>query len=413
MQKTNKTTFDVIILGSGGAGCSAALEAIAEVENVLLLTRDRFLNSKTARAQGGIQTAISVHDSIEHHFQDTMKAGEYANSEELVRVLTEKSASVVTWLENLGVKFDQKDGTYKLQNAAGLSFPRILSCGDESGNLLMKPLMQAVQQSNVLVSEYAAVYKLHKNNEIYTVDVQDTQTGEKFSYSGYSVIIAAGGAIPAEKKAGMSLPGGDKVPDSLQLAEHLGAKVINPDLVQYHPTGIIQPAKLRRKPVPEVMRAAGANLLNSNLELFTDPMLTRKKLCDAIIKECEEGRCVETEDGHKGVWLDTPAIDKLKGSGYTSKNFSKLYNNMLEHGHDITQSPILVFPIAHYSLGGIQIDQHTSTNIKGLFAAGESTWGVHGKDRLMGNSLLEIFVFGRIAGQEAARLANQIRESNL
>ena len=409
----NEATYDVIILGSGGAGCSAALEAITEVKNVILFTRDRFLSSKTARAQGGIQAAIGNGDSPEYHFQDTMKAGEYENDEELVRILTENSASAISWLEGLGVQFDQKDGNYKLQNAAGLSHPRILSCGDESGNKLITPLMDAVLNSEVVVKEHSAVYEIRKQDGAFTVNVQNIITGDKYSYTGHSVIIASGGAIPGEIKAGLSLPGGETIPDSLQLAEQLGAEVINPDLVQYHPTGIVEPAELRRKPVPEVMRAAGAELLNAELQPFTDPLQTRRKLCDAIVNECREGRCVETSDGRKGVWLNTPSIDKRNGTGYTSKNFTKFYNTMLEHGCDITETPILVYPIAHYSLGGIKIDRHTSTNIKGLFAAGESTWGVHGKDRLMGNSLLDIFVFGRIAGQEAAKYAKQARGSSI
>ena len=132
-------------------------------------------------------------------------------------------------------------------------------------------------------------------------------------------------------------------------------------------------------------------------------MMTRKKLCDAIVEECEIGNGEKTKDGRIGVWLDTPQVDKINGSGYTAIHFSTLYNQMLKLGHDITKKRVLIYPIAHYTLGGIKIGPDCMTAVRGIFAAGEATWGVHGADRLMGNSLLEIFVFGRLAGQSAAK----------
>ena len=150
------------------------------------------------------------------------------------------------------------------------------------------------------------------------------------------------------------------------------------------------------------LRAAGAVLLNASGVPFTDPMITRGMLSDAIVRECAEGRGVATDDGRVGVWLTTSRVDGARGRGYLAKTYPVLYEKFLEAGHDIAARDVLVYPIVHYSLGGIRIDSNAATSVSGLFAAGESTYGVHGKERLMGNSLMDIFVFGRIAGRSAA-----------
>jgi len=403
----NALVSDVLIIGSGGAGCAAAHEASQRISRVVMLTRGGFLESKTARAQGGIQAAVSDADSTSRHYADTMAAGENANDPELVQILTSSASNTIDWLEQQGVRFDREGADYRLQGAGGLSMPRILSCGDASGNRIMAQMAEMVKKDGVRVVEYAAVRSIRPQRGFFEVDVLTLQDGAGYCLRTAAIIIAAGGAIPSEKRAGLELPGGAEIPDGLQLATAAGAEVASPDLMQYHPTGIVVPKALRRKPVPEVVRAAGAELLNSEMKPFVDALATRRKVCDAIVNECQRGRCVTTEDGRKGVWLDTPAIDRKQGAGHTMRSFPAFYREMLELGHDITRLPVLVYPLAHYSLGGIRIDANTRTTVSGLFAAGEATWGVHGKDRLMGNSLLDIFVFGRIAGQQAACYAEK------
>ncbi|MCB1085946.1 MAG: FAD-binding protein [Verrucomicrobiae bacterium] len=220
-----------------------------------------------------------------------------------------------------------------------------------------------------------------------------------------TVVLATGGAMPEERSAGLVEEGLANMPDGLDLAARLGARVVMPDLVQYHPTGILLPKALRRKRLPETMRGAGARFLNREGEAFVDPLLTRNDLTQAIIEECQKGLGVETDDGRQGVWLDTPRIDQVNGAGYLREHFPTFHALFLEHGHDLTVDPVLVFPILHYTLGGVEIGPHAETAVPGLFAAGETTWGVHGMERLMGNSLLDIFVFGRIAGRSAAAKA--------
>lgn len=396
---------DVLVIGSGGAGCAAAHKARQLVDDVVIVTRGAFLDSKTFRAQGGIQAAIGDGDSPSLHFEDTMKAGEYTNDPQLVKILTSRATETIQWLEEQGIVFDREGPNYRLQTAGGLSKPRILSCGDGSGNRIMAQLSEMVRKDDIRVEEHSAATSIRREEEIFRIGLRSSLTGKHHTFRARSVVITAGGGIPEEKRHGLALAGGESIPDSNELAAGIGAEVVNPDLTQYHPTGIILPVALRRKPVPEGVRGAGARLLNHEMQPFTDEMATRRILCEAIIKECQEGRGVTTEDGRKGVWLDTPAIDQRHGPGHTAQKFPVLHREMLEHDHDITQRPILVYPLVHYTLGGIRIDADAKTTIDGLFAAGEAAWGVHGSDRLMGNSLLDVFVFGRIAGEQAAKYA--------
>jgi len=216
--------------------------------------------------------------------------------------------------------------------------------------------------------------------------------------------------MPREKRVGVFNPGQEHIPDGVGLAEQLGAKCENASLNQFHPTGILQPKSLRRERLPETMRAAGARILDKNFTEFVDPLTTRNKLTDAIVNCCDNGFGVVTDDGYQGVWLMTPDIDELNGKGYTASNYPKFYNLFIENNHDISLKPVLIYPIVHYSLGGIAIDENAETTVRGVFAAGETTWGVHGEERLMGNSLLDIFVFGKLAGKNAAQAA--LRDGN-
>lgn len=402
MEKNSKY-FDVLIIGSGGAGCAAAIEANKVTKNLMVVTKTKSNISKTANAQGGIQAAISEGDSPAIHYQDTIKAGNNKGKPALVKILSESAGETIQWLEKIGVKFDRNEQGYKLKNAAGLSHPRVLSCGDETGNRIIVPLINYVKRLGISIRENISVLKITPVKggfELTTRAGQDEET-----LYAKSVIIATGGLLPREKRAGLSLGNIQDVPDGVGLVEELGGKVVNPELMQYHPTGIISPIELRRMRLPETMRGAGARFLDKNLEPFIDPLITRNKLSAGIVKACEEGRGVVTSDNYKGVWLTTPDIDRINGEGYTKANFTKFYNAFKEHGHDLTKENVLVYPIVHYSLGGIEIDQDAMTSIPGIFAAGETTYGIHGEDRLMGNSLLDIFVFGRIAGKSASKYA--------
>jgi succinate dehydrogenase / fumarate reductase flavoprotein subunit/L-aspartate oxidase len=403
MNSVKNKTYDVVVIGSGGAGCAAALTASRAGKSALILTRADFLDSKTSRAQGGIQAPLADNDSAEKLYQDTLAAGEFENDKPLTRLLADHATDTVEWLMDIGIEFDRDDSGNLLQRgAAGISVPRVLSCGDASGNRIMAPLIAAVSDSDINVETYKAVTSISEENCGFEVTAFDPRDDTRHTFSGTSVVLATGGAMPELKRGGLAKVGQRHAPDSIELASEIGLEIENPDLTQFHPTGIVIPKALRRKPVPELVRGVGANLTNANGDVFADHLLTRKKLCDAIVKECDEGRCITTEDGRKGVYLNTPLVNHLNGDGYFETHFATLYNELIENGVDPNVEPVLVYPIAHYSLGGIKIGPNCETTISGIFAAGEATWGVHGKDRLMGNSLLEIFVFGRIAGTSAA-----------
>ncbi len=389
--------FDVIIIGGGGAGCAAALEASGGGARTAILTNGKFEQSKTARAQGGIQAAFGPGDDWEQHMADTLRAGENTGQPDLARTLTKGAKSAINWLVDVGVEFDRApSGDFRLQTAGGLSHPRILSCGDQSGNRIIGPLHTRVATTDIEVLEHRAVTKITPQDDGLALSVKDTQTDASHTLTTKTVVIASGGA--------RSNASAD-APDTIKLAENSGLTLKETELTQYHPTGVLTPKAMRGRPAPEGLRAAGADLLDKDGAPVADPLLTRKQLCEAINAACENGRGITTDDGLTGVVLNTPRIDATLGAGYTAKHYASFYDAALAQGIDLATDTILVHPIPHYSLGGIVIDTNCATSMPGVFAAGEATWGVHGNDRLMGNSLLEIFVFGRIAGQSAADFA--------
>jgi aspartate oxidase len=279
----------------------------------------------------------------------------------------------------------------------------VLSCGDSTGNKIVVPLLNFVKNLGIELKENTGVLAVSKQEDLFKLQIK--AEGEPSDIYSKSVILATGGLLPKEKKAGIALGDMADFPDGIGLAEQLNAEVVNADLTQYHPTGVVLPKALRRDRFPETMRASGARLLNKHGEEFIDPLLTRKIVQTAIVEECQKGNGIETEDGYVGVWFTCQEIDEKMGDGYTQKHYPKFYNLFMKHGHDITKEPVLVYPIVHYSLGGVRINEKTETTVEGFFAAGETTWGVHGEERLMGNSLLDIFVFGRIAGKQAIQYA--------
>ena len=397
--------YDVLVLGAGGAGCAAAIEASRLTTNLLLVTKGSFTDSKTYQAQGGIQAAFGPNDSPEKHGDDTLRTGQYANDPNLVRILAESARDTIGWLESIGIAFDRRDGEYVLSTGAGLSEPRILSVADQAGRGIVAGLIAETKRRNVPVMENAAVDELASDADGFRLAIRSTNGGAPAVVRARAVVICTGGFMPREKASGYADAAKLESPDGIALAESIGATVVCPDLVQYHPTGVLLPTELRRLRLPETMRGAGAVLLNRHGEEFADSLMTRNALTQAIVEECRKGDGVDTPDGRRGVWLDTPRLDRLHGGGFTAERFPTFVRTFLEHGHDIRTDRVLVYPVLHYSLGGVKIDERCETTVPGCFAAGEVTWGVHGKERLMGNSLLDIFVFGRIAGRSAAERA--------
>ena len=202
--------------------------------------------------------------------------------------------------------------------------------------------------------------------------------------------------------------------DGLVIAYRAGAKIIDMDSVQYHPTGVAYPTAILGKLATEKLRSQGDMPVNKFGDSFVYPLEPRDVEAAAIIRECwGRENCIETTSGMRGVWLDTPMIDEIHGQGTLKARLAAMWTMWNRHGIDITRDPVLVYPTLHYQNGGIEIDADGATNVPGLYAAGECDGGIHGKNRLMGNSQLDIYVFGRRAGLKAAEQAMQTKTGAL
>jgi succinate dehydrogenase / fumarate reductase flavoprotein subunit/L-aspartate oxidase len=201
--------------------------------------------------------------------------------------------------------------------------------------------------------------------------------------------------------------------DGLALTYRIGARLTLADTFQYHPTGAIYPDQMAGTLVTEGIRSAGAQLLNVRGERFVNELETRDAVAACIIRECEEGRGVETPAGRKGVWLDMPLVDSINGKDTLETRFPNMIKQFSKYAIDIRKEPVLIYPTLHYQNGGVQIDVNCHSGVQNLFVAGEASGGVHGRNRLMGNSLLDIIVYGRRAGKAAAEQAGQMKHGEM
>jgi len=398
---------DVLVIGGGGAGIAAALSAATMGARVILATKFGLGNSNTIMALGGMQVAVDETDSTWRHFADTLIAGQFAGRRSLVKTMVEDGPRVVEWLRQLGVNFDRDDsGNLAVRKAGGLTAPRIISVGDHTGLNILKVLKDEIRlHQRIDLLEFSPAVELTSNEFgecngaiLYHLPVKRYQ-----AVRAKAVILATGGSgrlhvqgYPTSNNFGAT---GDAVP----LAYRAGAELVDLDSFQYHPTGLVYPDFMVGMLVSEAVRSSGAHLLNAANERFVDELETRDVCSAAIIRECREGRGVRTPGGRLGVWLDTPQLEKSKGKGFFRKKLPHLYKQMRRVNIDITRSPLLVYPTLHYQNGGIVIDEKGGTAVPKLYVAGEAAGGIHGRNRCMGNSLLDIFVFGRRAGLAAAR----------
>ena len=405
---TPQEKVDVLIIGGGGAGAAAALEAQAAGANVLLATKLRLGDSNTVMAEGGIQAAVNPDDSPLRHFADTLKGGHFKNDKKLLRILVEEGPSAVHWLMRLGVLFDRDEtGNLKMRSGGGTSVPRVLTCRDYTGLELMRVLKDAVINEKIRVMEFAPAVELLSGTDggCAGAVLKDLDNDRFIVVQAKVVIISTGGSgrlhiqrFPTSNHFGAT-------GDGLALAYRLGAKLLYIDTFQYHPTGSVFPEPMAGLLVTEALRSAGAQLVNAKGERFVNEMETRDVVAAAVIQECQEGRGVPTPGGRMGVWLDIPVVEQLHGEGTIEKRFPNMLRLFSRYGIDIKKEPVLIYPTLHYQNGGIKIDEQGRSTIDRLLVAGEASGGLHGRNRLMGNSLLDIIVFGRRAGQAAASLA--------
>lgn len=393
---------DVLILGGGGAGAATALALEGSGLNVHLATKLRLGDSNTVMAEGGIQAALAMDDSPRRHFADAMAGGHGENEADLLRILCENGPKSISWLSQLGCLFDRNpDGAFRLRGGGGTSVPRLLACRDYTGLEIMRVLKDAVRLSSAnILEEHVAVELLDGGDAAVTGAVlYDRKSAGLVNVSARAVVLATGGSgqlrlqgFPTSNHVGAT-------GDGLVLAYRQGCRLVFMDSYQYHPSGACYPEALAGQLVTEAVRSAGAQVVNREGVHFINEMSYRDVLAGAIIKEIREGRGVATPNGKQGIWLDTPMIDLNNGVGALARQFPGLVHRFERYDIDPAKTPILIYPTLHYQNGGIFIDSQCKTELRGLWASGEVTGGVHGKNRLMGNSLLDILVFGRRAAE--------------
>ncbi len=407
---------DVLVIGCGGAGASAALLANEEGARVLITTKLRMGDANTVGAQAGTQAADRPNDSPAIHYLDTMGGGHFDNIPELVEVLVRDAPSVIKWLEQLGVNWDKApDGTMHELSGGGTSRRRLHSARDYTGLEEMRVLRDELRNKKIDYLEFAPAVELilDDRGQIAGAVLINLETEELVIVRARAVVMTTGGigrlhiqGFPTTNHYGATA-------DGLVLAYRAGAELVFIDTMQYHPTGAIYPLQILGQLVTEKVRTLGAQLVNISGEQFVMSLEPRDIVASAIIRECRERQLgIGTPTGETGVWLDSPMIDMIRGEGTIARELPAMVRQFRRHDIDITRQPILVYPTLHYQNGGIKIDTEGATNVPGLYAAGECTGGVHGRNRLIGNSTLELFVFGRRAGRVAAQYAKAVKRGS-
>lgn len=399
---------DVLVIGGGGAGSSAAIEAHKAGAKVMIVTKLRIGDANTMMAEGGIQAADKPNDSPAQHYLDAFGGGHFAAKPELLKKLVCEAPEAIQWLNDLGVEFDKApDGTMITTHGGGTSRKRMHAAKDYSGAEIMRTLRDEVFNREIPVVDFTAAIELILDDKGCACGavLLNMETNEIRIAKAKTVIIATGGAgrlhyqgFPTSNHYGATA-------DGLVLAYRAGAKLLYQDTLQYHPTGAAFPEQIFGALVTEKVRSLGAKLINKNGEAFMHPLETRDVSAASIIRECSDrGNGIKTGSG-LGVWLDTPMIEVKNGEGTIEKRIPAMLRMFGKYGIDIRKQPILVYPTLHYQNGGIDINEDCMSGVKNLFVAGEAVGGIHGRNRLMGNSLLDIIVFGRDAGKSAAATA--------
>jgi succinate dehydrogenase/fumarate reductase flavoprotein subunit len=410
---------DLLIVGAGGAGCAAAIVARQNGAKSIISTKLRMGDANSMMSQGGMQAAVPAKDSPTRHYLDAMGGGHFDNKPDLVRALTEDGPGVVKWLEDLGVVWDKNpDHSMYVLHGGGTSRKRMHSCRDYTGAIIMRTLMDEVRNhpDKITTLEFMPTVELILDQKGRCAGgvLYNMETEEYFTVKAKATIIATGGYGRLHIRGFDTTNHYGATGDGLIMAYRAGAKLMYMDSVQYHPTGASFPEQIAGFLITEKIRGAGGQPLNKFGELFVFPREPRDVESAAFIREClERHNGIQTPSGRWGVWLDSPLIEVIQGTGYLYKNFPAMVRQFIRYQIDITKEPMLVYPSLHYQNGGIEINAKCETNIPGLFVAGEASGGVHGRNRLMGNSVLDYNVFGRRSGKYAAEYIKHVRLGKL
>jgi succinate dehydrogenase / fumarate reductase flavoprotein subunit len=402
---------DVLIIGAGGAGLSAALAALAQGAKVGVVCKSLLGKAHTVMAEGGIAAAMANVDSADDwrtHFRDTMRGGKMLNNWRMAQIHAQEAPERVRELEQWGALFDRTQDGQILQRAfGGHTFRRLCHVGDRTGLEMIRTLQDRGVQLGIDVYMECTITRLLKDGDrVAGAFGYWREQGRFVVFRAKSIVMATGGIGKAWKITSNSW---EYTGDGMALAYGAGAELMDMEFVQFHPTGMVWPPGVQGILVTEAVRGEGGVLRNKLGERFMekyDPkkmeLSTRDVVARAIYTEVREGRGTE----HGGAYLDI----SQKPADYVKKKLPSMYHQFKELADvDITKGPMEVGPTCHYMMGGIRVDAETAkASVAGLFAAGEAAAGLHGANRLGGNSLSDLLVFGRRAGLAAAEHANKI-----
>ena len=399
---------DVLVIGGGGAGSAAALLAQEQGAKVIMATKLRHGDANTMMAEGGIQAATKGDkDSPALHYLDVMGGGHFKNVPDLAETLVNGAPDAIKWLLDLGCNFDKHpDGRLKTLHGGGTCRKRMHSAGDITGAEMMRTVRDEVRNrpGDISVIEFSPAVELvlNEHGNCAGAVLYNMETEEYFFVKAKAVVLATGGSGRLHIQDFMTTNHYGATADGIVIAYRAGVPVCFLHTVQYHPTGVVFPEQAEGILITEKFRGAGANVLNVTGEQFVNEREPRDVEAAAFIRECtERGFGVPTPTGKAGVWLDSPMIENLRGEGFVEKNFPGKFILYKRFEIDISKEPMLVYPTLHYQNGGLEFNADTTSRVPGLFIAGEVGGGTHGENRLMGNSLLDIMVYGRIAGRAA------------
>ena len=405
-------TCDVLVIGSGGAGCKCGIVASKEGQDVIIVSKGlTFKSGCTMLAEGGYNAVfgyVDDEDSLQLHIQDTLKGGAFLNDLKLVYKLVTESPKRLVELESYGSLFDrQEDGRLNQRAFGGQSYRRTCFKGDQTGHEMMVGLKEEVIREGVETHGEIMITKLlfDKNHtKIVGAMGFSLQDSSIVIYHSKTTVIASGGCGWLYPVTSNAL---QKTGDGIMMAYDVGADVMDMEMVQFHPTGMLSPKSRRGVLITEAVRGEGGYLINTNNERFMinyyprQELATRDIVARSIYTEIQEGR--GTNDG--GVYLSVTHLPDSQ----VHKKLQTMVQQFKDVGVDITKEPMEVAPTAHHFMGGVRINTDCETNIENLYAAGEASSGVHGANRLGGNALADTQVFGHIAGLSSAKQAQNTK----
>ena len=405
---------DLLILGGGGAGLLAAIHAhdVAPELDITVVVKALFGKGGCTRlVQGGFNAVLDAGDSIQRHFEDTIAAGSFLNNQELAWTLVTRAPDVIQELENRhGCYFDRHpDGRIHQKAFAGQSFDRTVHKGDLTGIEIMNRLVEQVfkREPRILEEHRALDLLTDTNGAVCGAALLDIRSGRFVCVNSRATLLATGGGPNMYKIAAAAA---DKACDGIAMAHRTGAELVDMEMVQFHPTGLLAAeSRMTGTVLEEGLRGAGGHLINGRGERYMErydaermERSTRDIVARSSYLEIQAGR----GSPNNGVFIDVSHL----GAEFVETNFPGMVKRCRDMGFDLARKPVEVSPTAHFIMGGVRIDQYTRSGVEGLFVAGEDAGGVHGANRLGGNGVAESTVFGCVAGDFVSTLLPPLRE---